>query len=115
MEFQMNGINIKTRYQTPQERIDHIFKKVCEYYKTTFKEMTEGKPQGKVWQRTTAYYLCRMEQMTLHNIGQYVGKDHSTVIHALQNANYILDYQNKINLIQDEKDFITAINTIKID
>jgi chromosomal replication initiator protein len=66
--------------------IDAIEKKVCEYYGVKPSDMTSKKRNKSViTARQTAMYLCKiLTTKSLSDIGKgFGGKDHSTVIHAI--------------------------------
>jgi chromosomal replication initiator protein len=74
--------------------IDYLQKAVTAHYKITLEELkSKSRKREIVTARQVAMYLAKQyTNHSLKSIGQYFGgRDHSTVIHALQVVNDLLD------------------------
>ncbi|MAH25640.1 MAG: chromosomal replication initiator protein DnaA [Opitutae bacterium] len=79
--------------------VDHIQKKVAEYYQITFGELLGRKRTQKIaFPRQVAMYLARtLTSAPLKSIGDaFGGRDHGTVIHACRQVENLMDQDGTI-------------------
>ncbi len=83
--------------------VDYIQKTVADFFKVELEAMkSKGKKREIVMPRQTAMYFCkRYTQLTLALIGEnFGGRDHSTVIHALESVEDMMktdaNYKNSV-------------------
>lgn len=87
---------IKTEYRNecaPVITADKIITVVCEHLKLTV-EQIRGKSRSKefVYARHLIFYFLRKHTtLTLKSAGELFNRDHTTVIHALENLQDIMD------------------------
>ncbi len=84
--------------------VDYIQKTVADFFKVELEAMkSKGKKREIVIPRQTAMYFCkRYTQLTLALIGEnFGGRDHSTVIHALESVEDMMktdiNYKNSVD------------------
>ena len=79
--------------------IDHIQKKVAEYYQISFSEILGRKRTNKIaFPRQVAMYLSRtLTNVPLKAIGDaFGGRDHGTVIHACKQVENMMEQDGTI-------------------
>ena len=89
--------------------MDHIQKKVAEYYQITFGELLGRKRTQKIaFPRQVAMYLARtLTSAPLKSIGDaFGGRDHGTVIHACRQVENLMDQDGTI---KRSVDYLTKI------
>ena len=82
---------------------EEILQTVIEYFNLSSKQV-KGKSRKKelVKARWIAMYLIREEtNMKLEAIGELFNRDHTTVIHALQSVNDVLNFRYDTDLKDD--------------
>ena len=94
--------------------VEYITKIVCEYFKVDENKLREKNRKKEVaFARQVAMYLSKeLTKSSLKSIGlQFGGRDHSTVIHAHNNINKLLTFDNDIReLINNIKNRIEFNN-----
>jgi len=80
----------KLQYTRNSKRVKDLIKAVSHVTGLDPKEwMSTTRTRENVTARFIFFYLCRKKVgMTLVNCGELMGKDHSTVIHAVENVEY---------------------------
>ncbi len=85
--------------------VDYIQKTVADYFKVDTEQL-KGKVKKReiVIPRQTAMYFCkRYTQLTLALIGEnFGGRDHSTVIHALESVEDMMKVDSNFKNSMDE-------------
>jgi len=80
--------------------IDYIMKFVSEYFGVTIEQMKDKtrKREIVVARQVSMYFAKEYTNMSLKSIGSNFGnRDHSTVIHAIQSVNDLMDTDKKFN------------------
>ncbi|HSZ24937.1 MAG TPA: helix-turn-helix domain-containing protein, partial [Cytophagaceae bacterium] len=80
--------------------IDYIMKFVSEYFNVTIDQMKDKtrKREIVVARQVSMYFAKEYTNMSLKSIGSNFGnRDHSTVIHAIQSVNDLIDTDKKFN------------------
>ncbi|HVD98408.1 MAG TPA: chromosomal replication initiator protein DnaA [Cytophagaceae bacterium] len=80
--------------------IDYIMKFVSEYFNVTIEQMKDKtrKREIVVARQVSMYFAKEYTNMSLKSIGSNFGnRDHSTVIHAIQSVNDLMDTDKKFN------------------
>ena len=80
--------------------IDYIMKFVSEYFGVTIEQMKDKtrKREIVVARQVSMYFAKEYTNMSLKSIGSHFGnRDHSTVIHAIQSVNDLMDTDRKFN------------------
>ena len=100
---------IKTEYRSecaPVITIDKIISTVCDHLNLTGEEI-KGKSRVKehVYARHLIFYLFRKHTtLTLKSAGELFNRDHTTVLHALNNLQDIMDTEpavkNEVELLE---------------
>ncbi len=86
---------------------DHILKSVAEFFNISIEELIEkGRKKEVVEPRQVAMYLLRdILDMSYPYIGEKLGRDHTTAIHAVEKINHEINKNSalnqKINLIKE--------------
>jgi len=89
--------SVSNRKMTPKQRLalcNEIIEKVCTYYGVSVKDVV-GRSRFKeiVMARHMAIYIIRNKvKLKLKATGMLFNRDHTTVIHAIQNINNLLCY-----------------------
>ncbi len=85
--------------------IDYIMKFVSEYFSVTIEQMKDKtrKREIVVARQVSMYFAKEYTNMSLKSIGSNFGnRDHSTVIHAIQSVNDLIDTDKKFNATMQE-------------
>ncbi|MBU0516992.1 MAG: chromosomal replication initiator protein DnaA [Proteobacteria bacterium] len=85
---------LKDLVRVPLVSLDSVQKEVSDYFRVTIKGLcSPKKSQAIAWPRQVAMYLCRkLTNASLKEIGQaFGGKDHSTVVHAVNKIRSCLE------------------------
>ncbi|MCS6823618.1 MAG: chromosomal replication initiator protein DnaA [Cytophagaceae bacterium] len=85
--------------------IDYIQKFVAEHFNVTIEQMKDKtrKREIVVARQVAMYFAKEYTNMSLKSIGSHFGnRDHSTVIHALQSINDLMDTDRKFNATMQE-------------
>lgn len=83
-----------------------ILKAICEYYRVTEDQLKKkGRKREFVWCRHVFYFLClRLTSMTLVEMGNEFGQDHTTVIHGNETCKDLMatdpDKRKEVNEIE---------------
>lgn len=102
---------IKEQYRSqcaPIVTPEKIIEIVCDYFNLTH-EALKGKCRSKelVHARHVIFYFIRRHtSMTLKSTGQLFNRDHTTVIHGLENLNDIMDTEP---VVKSEVEHLEAI------
>jgi chromosomal replication initiator protein len=85
--------------------IDYIQKFVAEHFSVTIEQMKDKtrKREIVVARQVAMYFAKEYTNMSLKSIGSHFGnRDHSTVIHAIQSVNDLMDTDRKFNATMQE-------------
>ncbi|GMA48193.1 chromosomal replication initiator protein DnaA [Tetragenococcus muriaticus] len=101
---------LKVGTNLSQLTVEQILEKVAEYYHINTTDLTGKKrTKGIVVPRQIAMYLCRnLTDYSLPKIGaEFGGKDHTTVIHAYEKVNQLLEENETIkNEVKEIKNLL---------
>ena len=90
--------------EMPEISVEQIQQTVVERFGMSMQELTgDRRSQQIVYPRQVAMYLCReLTDSSLPKIGQFGGRDHTTVIHATSKiAKLIREDRNVYELVQE--------------
>jgi hypothetical protein len=99
------------------EDLEIVTSQICEYFQVTFEQLEKiSRKKPIVIYRQIAMFFCKEHDqgITLNSIGEFFGgRDHSTVIHALQTVNDYIDTDWKFkktieeirNILLEKNDF----------
>lgn len=92
-----------------QFAIDTVFNVLESYYGRSKKELlgrTRKQPISRIRQ-AAMYFIRRNTSMTLEDIGELFGRDHTTVVHAIRRVNQFLthpDLEKELNELEKRID-----------
>ena len=83
--YQSTSDSLRGQVYLTQKQMDAVIKVCAASYKVSVASiLRSGRKQDVAWARQTAMAIFREWGMTLDAIGDYFGKDHGTVHHAIQ-------------------------------
>ena len=117
----------KRTVMMPDEIIEHILEKVCQFYGIPKKVVVSKLRKREVVQARQQYCWIMKEgynsNATLKRIGSFVGKlDHSTVIHACDTVNDLKDtdkgYRSELskllNILNNDEYLIDSLKVLEV-
>ena len=105
---------LETILEGDQERIEYIQKLVCDFYNIPVEAVKSKTRKREIVQaRQIAMYFTKdLTKASLKNIGIFFGgRDHSTVIHACQTVNDLIETDKKFRQDVEEIEKRIKINT----
>ena len=88
---------------TPHEVM--VINMICEHYGETLECLSDkSRIQKKVFARQLSMLYLRKQYYTLTDIGRFLDKDHSTVIHGIRSAEQL------VASVEDTRSFWNRIN-----
>ena len=95
--------------------IDYIQKLVCDYFSVSVEQVKSKTRKREIVQarQISMYFAKDLTKASLKNIGMYFGgRDHSTVIHACQTVNDLIETDKKFRFDVEELSKRIKINTL---